>query len=63
MNEIGELEKEYESRRIEWNEFCDHLRAECAKKLNLPERESSKLTLQALVKMAKRVEDAEEGRR
>ena len=62
VGRIGKLEQEFESRRIEWNEFCDYLREECAGKLNLPPGEASKLKLNHLLKMAKRVEDAEEGR-
>lgn len=65
QKEVGKISKlfgEYESRRIEWNEFCNHLRKECADSLDLDESEAGKLKLHALLRMAKRVEDAQEGR-
>lgn len=62
LGRIGKLAEEFDSRRLEWDEFCDHLRKECAECLGLSPGEAAKLKLQALLRMAKRVEDAEEGR-
>jgi len=62
MGRIGRIAEEFQSRRIEWNQFCDYVRTECAGALDLPPTEASKLKLEALVRMAKKVEDAQEGR-